>query len=391
MQYDFDRVIDRRDTDSVKWSRNEKMFGSRDVISAWVADMDFEAPPSVLQAIRARTEHGIFGYPTRPAGYYDALANWTRKRYDWAIDPEWAVFSPGVVTGLCIAVHAYTQPGDKIIIQPPVYPPFFSVAQNNGRQLVFNPLKFVNGAFRMDVENLEKQIDARTKMLILCSPHNPVGRVWTREELTELGQVCLRKNVLITSDEIHSDLILCGARHVPLASLSDALAQNTITLLAPSKTFNIPGFYTAAAIIPNARLRAQFNIMRGNFGLEGGNVLGMVALEAAYRTGAEWLDQLLAYLQGNLEFLLDYMDKRIPAIKPVRPEGTYLAWLDCRGLGLDDAGLKEWMYQRARVAMNEGHTFGEPGRGFLRLNFGCPRATLLEALQRIEHAANPGK
>jgi cystathionine beta-lyase len=386
MKYDFDRVIDRRGTDSVKWAVNEKRFGSRDVISAWVADMDFEAPPPVVQAIRARAEHGIFGYPIRPPGYYDALANWTRKRYGWEIQTEWATHSPGVVTGLCIAVHAYTQPGDKIIIQPPVYPPFFSVVRNNGRQLVFNPLKFADGTFRMDLENLEKQIDARTKMLILCSPHNPVGRVWTRDELSQLGELCLRKNILIVSDEIHCDLILRGYAHVPLARLSDALAQNTITTLAPSKTFNIPGLYAAVAIIPNPRLRAQFDTARENLGLEGANIFGMVALPAAYRTGEEWLEQLLDYLQGNLEFLLTYFEKHIPAIKPIRPEGTYLAWLDCRGMGLDDAALKEWMLKRARVAMNEGHTFGEPGRGFLRLNFGCPRATLEEALQRIEKA-----
>lgn len=387
MQYNFDRVIDRRRTDSVKWSVNEKMFGSQDIISAWVADMDFESPAPVVEALCARAAHGIFGYPIRPAAYYDALINWMHKRHHWEIKTEWLTYSPGVVSGLCIAVHAYTQPGDKVIIQPPVYPPFFSVVRNNGRQLVLNPLRVIEGKYQMDLENLEKQIDARTKMIILCSPHNPVGRVWTRDELTQLGDLCLRKNILIVSDEIHCDLIFRGATHVPLAMLSDALAQNSITTIAPSKTFNIPGLYTAAAIIPNARLRAQFNIVRENFGLEGANVFGIAGFEAAYRAGAEWLDQLLEYLQGNLEFLQDYFEKSIPRIKLTRPEGTYLAWLDCRGLGLDDAALKEWMLKRARVAMNEGHTFGAEGRGFLRLNFGCPRATLAEALQRIADAA----
>ena len=387
MQYDFDRVIDRRNTDSHKWSVNEKLFGSKEVISAWVADMDFEAPAPVLEAIRARAAHGIFGYPVRPAGYYDALVNWMRKRHGWQIESGWLTYSPGVVPGLALAVHAYTQPGDKIIIQPPVYPPFFAIVRNNGRQLVLNPLQVVNGTYRMDFENLEKQMDARTKMIVLCSPHNPVGRVWTRAELFQLGELCLRKNVLILSDEIHSDLILRGCKHVPLAMLSDELAQNTITSLAPSKTFNIPGLYNAAAIIPNARLRAQFNTARENLGLENANVFGMVALQAAYGAGEEWLEQLLDYLQGNLEFLMRYFEKRIPQIKPTRPEGTYLVWLDCRGLGLDDAGLKEWMFKRARVAMNEGHTFGAEGHGFVRLTFGCPRSTLAEALQCIEQAA----
>ncbi|MCI0474660.1 MAG: pyridoxal phosphate-dependent aminotransferase [Anaerolineales bacterium] len=386
MQYDFDRVIDRRNSDSIKWSVNEKLFGSRDVISAWIADMDFESPAPVIEALRARAAHVVYGYPIRPSDYYDSLINWMQKRHHWEIKTEWLTYSPGVVPGLALALHAYTQPGDKIVIQPPVYPPFFSVVKNNGRQLVFNPLQFADGKFGMDLENLERQIDARTRLLILCNPHNPVGRVWTRDELTQLGELCLRKNVLIVSDEIHCDLILRGAQHVPFASLSDALAQNTITLIAPSKTFNIPGLYTAAAIISNARLRAQFNTARQNWGLEGANIFGLAGFEAAYRDGEEWLDQLLAYLQGNVEFLLDYFEKFIPRIKPIRPEGTYLVWLDCRGLGLDDAALKEWMRKQARVAMNEGNTFGDEGRGFVRLNFGCPRAVLVEALQRIQQA-----
>ncbi len=387
MEYDFDRVIDRRQTDSVKWGLNAKLFGDADVISAWVADMDFESPAPVIEAILARARHGIYGYGVRPAAYTDSMVAWMQTRFGWTTASEWYAFSPGVVPALALAVHAFTQPGDKIIIQPPVYPPFFSIVKNNGRQLVFNPLKFHDGKFQMDLENLERQIDPRTKMLILCSPHNPVGRVWSREELTALGEVCLRHNLLIISDEIHADLVLRGHTHTPLAMLSDAFAQNTLTCIAPSKTFNIAGLYTAATIIPNARLRAQFNHTRENLGLEGGNVFGIAALEAAYRTGGEWLTQLLDYLQGNADFLMSYFAERIPRIKPIRPEGTYLVWLDCREMGLDDAALKEWMLKRARVAMNEGHTFGEQGRGFLRLNFGCPRATLVEILQRIEQAA----
>lgn len=388
MQYNFDRVIDRRHTDSIKWSRNEKLFGDADVIAAWIADMDFESPVSVIEALRARAAHGIYGYAVRPPEFATTLANWMHKRHHWQIKPEWVSYSPGVVTGLALAVLAFTQPGDKIIIQPPVYPPFFTVVRNNGRQLVLNPLQVVDGAYRMDLDDLERQIDARTKLLILCSPHNPVGRVWTRDELIALGEVCLKKNVLILSDEIHCDLILRGMHHTPLASLSDALAQNTLTFVAPSKTFNLPGLYTAAAIIPNARLRAQFEAVRNDLGLEGSNIFGIAGFVAAYQHGEEWLDQLLVYLHANLEFLQDYFKKFIPRLRLNYPEGTYLAWLDCRALGLDDAGLRTWMYKRARVAMNEGHMFGEQGRGFVRLNFACPRATLEEIARRIAAATN---
>lgn len=388
MKYDFDRVIDRRHTDSIKWSRNEKLFGDADVIPAWIADMDFESPAPVIEALRARAAHGIYGYAVRPPEFALALANWIHKRHRWQIQPEWVTYSPGVVTGLALAVHAFTHPGDKVIIQPPVYPPFFSVVRNNGRQLVLNPLQVVDGIYRMDLDDLERQIDARTKLLILCSPHNPVGRVWTREELIGLGEVCLRKNVLIISDEIHCDLLLRGAQHTPLASLSDALAQNTLTFVAPSKTFNLPGLYTAAAIIPNARLRAQFEAVRNDLSLEGSNIFGIAGFIAAYQSGEEWLDQLLVYLQGNVEFLQNYFETFIPRLRLNVPEGTYLAWLDCRALGLDDAGLRAWMYKRARVAMNEGHTFGEQGRGFVRLNFACPRATLQEIARRIATATN---
>ncbi len=387
MQYNFDRVIDRRHTDSIKWSRNEKLFGSADVIPAWIADMDFESPAPVIEALRARAAHGIYGYPIRPSGFYHALVQWMKKRHGWEIQSEWITYSPGVVAGLALVVHTFTQPGDKVIIQPPVYPPFFAIVTQNGRQLVLNPLQVIDGTYRMDLDDLERQIDARTKLLILCSPHNPVGRVWTRDELIRLGQVCLDKNILIASDEIHCDLLMRGARHIPLASLSDALAQNTITFVAPSKTFNLPGLYTAAAIIPNARLRAQFDHTRASLGLDGANIFGIVSFQTAYESGEEWLDQLLLYLQGNLEFLQNHFEKFIPRLRLTLPEGTYLAWLDCRELGLDAAGLREWMYTRARVAMNEGHTFGEQGRGFVRLNFACPRATLQEIVHRIEQAA----
>ncbi len=381
MNYDFDCVIPRRDTDSSKW----KTY-SAEVLPMWIADMDFQAPPQVVQAIQQRAQHGIYGYPIRPASYYEAIIGWVRKRHGWEIKDEWIAHSPGVVTGLALAVHAFTQPGDKIIIQPPVYPPFFTIVQSNGRQLVLNPLRHENGYYRMDLDHLEKQIDHRTRALILCSPHNPVGRVWTKEELIALGELCLRKNVLIFSDEIHSDLILREYHHTPLAMLSPELAEITITFIAPSKTFNLPGLYTAAAIIPNYRLHTQFTLTLENFGLKDSNIFGMVGLETAYRSGEEWLEALLDYLQGNLEYAIRFFRQRVPQIQVAPPEGTYLLWLDCRGLGLDQAGLRNLFLKHAKVALNDGRLFGPGGEGFMRMNIGCPRSILQEGLERIERA-----
>jgi len=383
VQYDFDRVIPRRNTDASKWTT----YGD-DILPMWIADMDFQAPPPVIAALEQRAQHGIYGYPLRPASYYEAIIEWMRKRHGWDIKGEWIAHSPGVVTGLVLAVHAFTQPGDKIIIQPPVYPPFSAIVQSNGRQLALNPLRNENGYYRIDLDHLEKQMDQRTRALMLCSPHNPVGRVWSKDELVALGELCLRKNILIFSDEIHSDLILRGHKHVPLAMLSPALAEITLTFIAPSKTFNLPGLYTAAAIIPNHRLHTQFAIALENFGLNTSNTFGMVGLEAAYRYGEEWLEALLDYLQANVDYAIQFFRQRLPHIHVVPPEGTYLLWLDCRNLGLDQAGLRNLFLKRAKVALNEGHTFGPGGEGFMRMNIGCPRATLQEGLERIERAVN---
>jgi cystathionine beta-lyase len=388
MKYNFDQVIDRRHTDSFKWAFNAKLFGSPDVLSMWVADMDFQSPAPVVQALVQRAQHGIFGYAAHSDAYYDAIVEWMRKRHGWEIKREWIAHAPGVVNALDLAVHAFTRPGDKIIIQPPIYPPFFNIVRNNGRQLIANPLKLENGRYRMDLPDLERQIDHRTKLLILCSPHNPVGRVWTREELTELAALCLRQNILILSDEIHSDLVLRGHTHTPLATLSEELAQNTLTFIAPSKTFNVPGLAASAIIIPNAGRLTTFKATVEDFGLEFGNIFGITALQAAYRYGEEWLEQLLDYIQGNVDFALDFFATRVPKMQVIRPEATYLLWLDCRELGLDNAALKDLMLRQARVALNDGPTFGPGGEGFQRMNLGCPRATLEEGLRRIERAVN---
>ena len=388
MKYNFDQVIDRTQSDSMKWNGNDEHSGVADVLPMWVADMDFQSPAPVVQALLRRAEHAIYGYPRRSDAYYDAIIGWLHRRHGWDIQRDWIVNAPGVVSALTCAIHALTQPGDKIVVQPPVYYPFFSIIQNNGRQIVLNPLRFENQHYRMDLQDLEKQIDSRTKLLLLCSPHNPVGRVWTRAELQALGEMCVRHNLLILSDEIHSDLILRGHQHTPIAALSEALAARTLTFIAPSKTFNLAGFATSVAITPNRDLRAALNQTIEDYGLHVGNVFGIVALQVAYREGEEWLEQLLDYLEGNVRFAMQFVAERIPQIKAIGPEGTYLLWLDCRGLGLAPAALKAWMREKAKVALSDGADFGLGGAGFQRLNLGCPRSILEAGLTRIERAVN---
>lgn len=386
MRYDFDKVINRKNTDSMKWDYAEKRFGSKEVLPMWVADMDFEAPLPVVEAVKKRAEHGIYGYTERPESCSEAIVDWAKKRHGWDVKKEWLSFCPGVVPALSMAILAFTQPGDKVIVQSPVYYPFFNVIKNNGRYIVDNQLKLENGDYVMDFEDLEKKIDSRVKMAILCSPHNPVGRVWSREELERFGEICLKHNIIIMSDEIHSDLVFKGFKHIPIASISEELAQNTLTCIAPSKTFNIAGLSTSLLITPNKKLRSHFNNVLENLGIEMGNIFGITAMEAAYRHGGEWLDQLIDYVESNMDFLESYTKEKIPSIKFIKPQGTYLAWLDCRGLGMDQNTLKKFMAQTARVGLNDGTVFGPGGEGFMRMNLGCPKSLLEEGLKRVENA-----
>ncbi|BBB89611.1 MAG TPA: PatB family C-S lyase [Methylomusa anaerophila] len=383
----FDDVVDRKGSGSAKWDDAARLFGSEDVLPMWVADMDFPSPPAVLEALAARVQHGIFGYPSPHSYAYDAVADWLDKRLDWKADPGWMVSTPGVVTAITLAVQTFTKPGDKIIIQPPVYPPFFSCVLNNNRTLIENPLIHQAGEYRMDFDDLaNKARDA--KMLILCSPHNPVGRVWSRPELTTLAKICADNGVLIVSDEIHGDLVYAGYRHIPVASLESAIPNQAVTFIAPSKTFNTAGLYTSVAIIPDNNLRREFAKTAQLLGIGKNNVFGITALEAAYRYGAPWLDRLLPYLADNAQYLTRYIADNIPAIKVDKPQGTFLAWLDCRDLGLAPAALAKFFVQKAKVGLNDGLTFGKQGSGFMRLNFGCPRPVLTEGLHRIRQAVS---
>jgi len=385
-KYDFETVIDRSQTCSLKWDFCHQVLGVPGVIPMWVADMDFAAPPEVVEAIKKRAEHGAYGYPFIPRSFWTSIINWMKRRHNWEIKREWLSRAPGVVPALNMCVQTYTAPGDKIIVQSPVYYPFFSAVENNGRRVIRNPLIFQNNRWKMDFKDLKKKIDHRTRMLILCSPHNPVGRVWEREELESLAEICLKHDLLVISDEIHSEHVYPGHKHIPLASLSEEIASRTITLTAPSKAFNLAGLTTSVVIIPDPGLLNLYKTQLENLGLTVNNIFGLVALEAAYNHGEAWLDQLVEYLEGNMEFASSYFAEQIPEIKFLKPEGTYLALLDCRALGLPQKELNEFFLKKARVYFDEGPIFGEELEGFERMNLACPRCTVEEALGRIEKA-----
>ena len=399
MRYDFSREINRRGTHTIKWGfmqdeadpfhpkPTDAFFGENRVLPLWVADMDFPCPRPVVEALVARAAHGIYGYTGVTDSYSDAVVHWMRKRHGWTIAPGWICTTPGVVPALNMLVRTFVAPGERVLIQPPVYHPFFSAIENNGGEIAASPLVYDDGRYRMDFDDLEARAkDPRVSMAILCSPHNPVGRVWTADELTRFGEICLRHNVLIVSDEIHGDLIYPGHKFIPLASLGEAFARNTITCTAPSKTFNMAGLQTSNIIISDDALRGRFEKTLQSNGLFGIGAFGAVAAEAAYNHGEEWLEQVLDYLEGNLRYLEDYVSGHIPRVSVVRPEGTYLVWMDCRGLGLDKDGLKRLMLEEARVYLDEGFIFGPEGEGFERINIACPRPILVEALERIRNA-----
>jgi cystathionine beta-lyase len=384
----FDKVIDRTGTESLKWVYPRKVLGVEDAIPMWVADMDFEAPPAVVEALRRRAGHGVFGYPLTPPSFFAAAIDWLKRRHGWEVRKEWMSMTPGIVPALNYCVRAFTKPGDGIIVQPPVYHPFYYAIENNGRCVVRNPLRSDGGRYTMDLEDLEHKIEAPGQMLILCSPHNPVGRVWTGDELERLARIAVERDLIVVSDEIHHDLVYRGYRHHVLAALSPELADRTITCIAPSKTFNTAGLSTAAVVATNPGLLKKFEDEAERSGFDLGNALGIVAFESAYAHGEDWLDELLPYLEANIDFMQAFLAERVPGIRFVRPEGTYLALLDCRALPIEPAALNDFFLKKAGVYFSDGAIFGPEAAGFVRINFGCPRATLREALERIETAVN---
>lgn len=380
MAFNFDILPNRRDSESVKWNYYEQ-----DILPMWVADMDFRSPEPVIAALKARVDHGVFGYPRPSAHLKESIVAWLDRRHGWAVTPDDLVLLPGVVTGFNLAAHAVTRPGDGVLVQTPTYGPFFGVEKNVS--LVQQEMEFTrtnDGQYSIDLEAFEAALTGRTRIFMLCNPQNPTGRVFRKAELEAMAEICLKHDIIICSDEIHSDLIFSGHKHIPIASLSPEIAAKTITLIAPSKTFNIAGLKASVAIITDETLRKQFEGARQ--GLAGWvNLLGMVAMEAAYGQSEAWLDALLPYLAANRDYLLDFVKHELPGIKMAKPEGTYLAWLDCREAGI--AGKpNEFFQKQAKVAMNDGAWFGQGGEGFVRLNFGCPRAMLVESLGRMKEA-----
>ena len=384
--HNFDEIVKRYNTESRKWDNIGEVFGDTSVLPLWIADMDFASPPAVLKAIQAKAAHGVFGYPARRTSLHESVMRWAKVRHHWTLESEWISTAPGVVSSISAAVLALTEPGDSIIIQPPVYPPFFSCVRNNGRKIVENALKNNHGYYEFDFADLEAKIDDTVRMIVLCSPHNPVGRVWREEELCRLADICLKHQIIILADEIHHDLVFSGHKHTPLASLSPEIARATVTFMAASKTFNVAGLNTSFIITPDPVKRKKINKLLHNLEIGKTTIFGGAAAEAAYTDGEEWLEELLVYLEDNADYIVSYVEQHLPGVKIVKPEGTYLAWLDFRDIFSQADKLSNFLTKEAKVGLNDGLSFGCQGEGFARLNFGCPRSIIQEALQRIERA-----
>lgn len=386
--YNFDEIIDRHHTDAIKIERCKALFGTEDVLPLWVADMDFRTPDFILESIQKRCEHPILGYSKLPKGFIPALTNWIEELHQWEVKREWVGFLPGIVSGIAFAVETFSEVGDEIIIQPPVYYPFIDVVNKNNRQLICNQLKEVNGKFEMDFEDLEKKITTKTRMFILCNPHNPGGRAWDKETLNRLAEICFKNNIVVISDEIHSDLVLHGKKHIPFASISENAANISLTYMAPTKTFNMPGLVSSSYIIPNAELRSKFVNYLEKTEQTGGNIFAYVATQAAYENGREWRKQMLEYVQGNIDFVVGFLKQNIPQVKPMIPDATYLIWLDCKDLGMETDDLQSFFVHKAGLGLNKGTIFGAGGEYHLRLNSACPRSILEKAMTQLFKAVN---
>ncbi len=382
MRYNFDELVDRTNTNSIKYDGRKMFFDNDEILPLWVADMDFRTPDFIVNAIKERAAHEIFGYTFRPESYAQSIVDWQKKRHNWEIKPEWISFSPGVVAGLTMAVEAFSLLGDGVIVQPPVYFPFFDSVKGSKRELLENPLKLENGRYHFDLEDLKRKITPRTRLLLLSNPHNPGGMAWTEPELRALAETCIENKILIISDEIHSDLIFPGYKHTPLAGISDEIAQNCVVCMSPSKTFNTAGLTTSFLVIPNKRHFVAYERVMRLPHLHMGNIFGTVALEAAYTHGEEWLEQLRTYLNGNYQFLEKFFTEHLPKAKVMNPEATYLIWIDFSAYGLTDDELNNKIIESG-VGLNRGVQFGKQGSGYMRINIGCPRSTLAEALDRI--------
>ena len=385
MKYNFDEVIDRQHTSSVKWDGMQEIWGRTDLIPLWVADMDFATAPFITEAIKKRCENPVLGYTCKPDSYFEAIIRWNKMRYGLEVEKDMIGFVPGIVPGIGMALNAFTEIGDKVMIQPPVYHPFRWLVERNGRTLVTSPLKWEDGMYRMDMENFRTQIKG-CKVFILCNPHNPGGIVWTEEELVQVAEICYEEGVLVFSDEIHADLTLPPHKHCPFAMVSEKARMNCVTFMSPSKAFNMPGLSSSHALVFNPELREKFHHFLESCEFDLGHVFSFVAIEAAYTHGTDWLDQCLSYIQGNIDYVDAFLQANAPKIKAIRPQASFLVWLDCREMGLSQEALVDFFVDKAHLALNDGTAFGKEGEGFMRLNVASPRSVLEKAMKQLADA-----
>ncbi len=384
-KYNFDEIVERRGTDSLKYDMLDTYFGNPNALPLWVADTDFRVPDFIMTAIKKRMDHEVLAYSYRPDSYFQSIIDWLQLRHNWTIEKEMITTSPGVVSAITMLVMALSEPGDKIVVQPPVYFPFFTSIKGSGRKMVENPLIIKEGRYTFDFENFKKNIDSKTKLLILCSPHNPGGMVWTKAELEELSAICLEHHIFVVSDEIHADVVFSGNRHIPLPMISDKMAMNSAVLMAASKTFNVAGLSAAFVVIPNKKIRLKYEQVLNTVHVHSGNIFGNIATEAALQHGSDWLDQLMVYLEGNLNCVESFISTRLPKVKLMKPEATFLVWLDLKAYGLSEKAMAKRLIDGG-IALNHGSRFGTGGEGYFRLNFGCPRSVLEEGLVLLEKA-----
>lgn len=386
-KYDFDKIVNRRGTGALKVDALQERYGNADLLPLWVADMDFETPSFITEALRRRLEHSLFGYTVEPEEYRSAIVEWIASHHGWKVEPDWLVYIPGIMKGVGLAINIFVKEDEKIIIQPPVYHPFRLIPQANGREVVYNPLhENEDGSYSMDFDNLEAVTDEKCRMLLLSNPHNPGGVVWDKETLVRLADFCHRHHILVISDEIHCDMALWGNKHIPFATVSEKAAMCSITFGAPSKTFNIAGIVSSYAIVPNRDIRHRFfGWLKANE-LDEAPLFAPIATIAAFREGEPWRREMLGYVEGNIDFVMDYCRKHLPGIKPLRPQASFLIWMDCRNLGLEHERLVDLFVNKAGLALNDGKMFGIGGEGFMRMNVGTPRAVLQQAMEQLRQA-----
>lgn len=385
MKYNFDEIIPRKHTDCLKYDNVKEMFGTEEILPMWIADMDFRTPPFIVDAIRKRLDHEVLGYTYCCSRWRPAIQNWVKRHYNWEVQPDEIAFVGGIVPAISFALQCFTKPGDKVLIQPPVYHPYHHVTHDLERTLVTSPLKLVNGQLEIDFADFEEKIKG-CKLFLLCNPHNPCGRVWTKDELQRMCDICVENNVLVISDEIHCDMALKGFRHTPFATVSEEAKNNSITFMAASKTFNIAGLKSSYHIIHNEEIRKQYHEFLRKSELDTAHVFATGPVATAYNEGDEWLEQMLEYVEANIDYMEEYLKNNMPKMGMIRPQASYLVFLDARGLGLPHDQLVEFFIREAKVGMNDGAMFGEGGSGFMRMNLGCPRATLVKALEQIKSA-----